>query len=76
MFGGEFGLIEGDKDTFRPWRKLPLAQLVFGEEEKATESVFWLEVWVLVCGREESRRTVLKGLKGKVSTGPKVMVRC
>lgn len=76
MLGGDIGLAEGDKEAFRTWRNVPLALEVFGEEEKVTELVFWPEAWVVVCGREESRLTVLKGLKGKVSTGPKVMVRC
>lgn len=76
MLGGVIGLMEGDKDIFRTWRILPLALEVFGEEETVMELVFCRDGWAAFCGGEESRPILLRGFKGKVSIGPKEMVRC
>lgn len=74
VLGGVIGLMEGEKDIFRTWRKLPLE--VVGEEETVTALVFCPEVWAAFCGGEESRPTAMRGFEGKVSVGLKVMVRC
>lgn len=76
MLGGVLGRREGEKDRLRTWTGLRLALEVFGEAELVTELSFCPVALGAFCGGDEERPTVPRRFKGKVPTGPKVMVRC
>lgn len=76
MLGGIVGLMGGDEETFRILFGLRLELDVSKEVKKVAELRFCPEFWSTFCEGEQNRPTILRGLRGKFSTGPKVMVRC
>ena len=76
MLVGIVGLMGGDDETFRTLSGLRLELEVSKEVKKVAELLFCPELWSTFCGGEESRPKILRGPRGKFSTGPKVMVRC